>query len=1065
MCIDHASEREVVPETKAIGMAEEPVRKPATDVRKTVTFLFADVVDSSRLSLTLDPEALQNLFARYFDRMSSAIRRHGGNVEKFIGDEIMAVFGEPMRREDDALRAVRAAIEMREALTKLNSELEASWGVRLAHRVGINTGEVITGDDRQGQRFLTGEAVRVAKRLEEAASPDEILIGESTHRLVRDAVFAKLTGPRALKHGETFHAFIVISIAAHTPGIRRRFEAPFVGRARERKVIDTTFRDVVRHRTCHLLTILGDAGVGKSRLVLEIVASLPSDTLVARGRCLPYGEGITYRPLADIFREITKAEGLDLGKQSVARIAEYLAGDKKAGLIAETVAELLGFGGGKPGRGEETFWAVRRLFESLARERPLVIVVDDLHWAEATFLDLIEHLVDLSRGFPILIVAIGRPELLDAHPDWGSGRSNASMLMLEPLSEAESREMLSNLLDNTPLQPTLESMITGAADGNPLFAEEFVAMLVDEKLLARDKDTWVARGDLPDPPRIPSTIDALLGARLDRLPEHERAILTMAAIEGVVFHRSALVELARPMPNSVVHDGLRALVRRDLIRPGSPDFSGEEAYHFRHVLIRDTAYLSLSKHLRAELHERFAAWLDLKSEGHLREFDEIVGYHFEQAFQYRVALDSQDPLAASLAAQAAPRLEAAARRALGRSHLSSAITLLERLCIAAPQLLLKDDSRRRTLLAELGRALIECGRLAEAERILQDAERLATIANDELVASHVLVEQHFLRLLRVEAGGTEEAARATTLVMPVFNRYKDNLGLCRARRLEALLYWNEARAEAAAEAWKRAAAHARIAGDQHLYNEILTWIASSLWFGPTPASVGIRRCKAMLKEVHNSPESEAAILRHLGGFYGMVGQFELARRLLATSNAAYAELGFKLDAAMSQNEAVVELLAGNPAAAEQSLRPGFQALEEMGERMFRSTTAAFLARAVLELGREEEAEVLAQLSAQLASEGDLLSQVLWRGVRARLLARRSRLEEAEVLAREAVAFAQMTDFVNHRADALLDLAQVLRASLRVDEAMAAASEALRLFELKGNRVSASATKSWLEGST
>ncbi|TIL42409.1 MAG: tetratricopeptide repeat protein, partial [Mesorhizobium sp.] len=204
--------------------------------------------------------------------------------------------------------------------------------------------------------------------------------------------------------------------------------------------------------------------------------------------------------------------------------------------------------------------------------------------------------------------------------------------------------------------------------------------------------------------------------------------------------------------------------------------------------------------------------------------------------------------------------------------------------------------------------------------------------------------------------------------------------------------------------------------------------------------------------VHNSPESEAAILRHLGGLYGMVGQFELARQLLATSNTAYAELGFKLDAAMSQNEAVVELLAGNPAGAEESLRPGFQALEEMGERMFRSTTAAFLARAVLEQGREDEAEKLAELSAQLAAKGDLLSQILWRGVRARVLARRAQFEEAEMLAREAVAFAQMTDFVNHRADALLDLARVLKASLRVDEAVAAASEALRLYEIKGNRV-------------
>ena len=301
----------------------------------------------------------------------------------------------------------------------LNHELESVWGVQLAHRIGLNTGEVITGIDRQGHRFLTGEAVRVAKRLEEAAAPNEILIGEATHKLVRHAVVVESGGPRTLKHGEKFPAIVVVDVIAHATGFQRRFEAPFVGRERQRAMIDTIFRDLVSNRTCHLLTVLGEAGVGKSRLVLEFAGGLPGDVIVARGRCLPYGEGITYWPLADIIREITRAEGLDPRKQSVARIAEILAGDDKAELIAERVAELLGFGGGEPGTSEETFWAVRRLFEALARERPLVIVVDDLHWAESTFLDLIEHLVDFSRGFPIMIVCMARPELLRYAPRLG----------------------------------------------------------------------------------------------------------------------------------------------------------------------------------------------------------------------------------------------------------------------------------------------------------------------------------------------------------------------------------------------------------------------------------------------------------------------------------------------------------------------------------------------------------------------------------------------------------------------------------------------------------------------
>ncbi|MFZ0208642.1 MAG: AAA family ATPase, partial [Roseiarcus sp.] len=854
------------------GPEPEPEQKPTQDVRKTITILFADIVDSSRLSLTLDPEALGNLLGRYFDEMNSTIHRHGGIVEGSAGDGIMAVFGVPMLHEDDALRAVSAAVEMRDTLATLNHELETVWGVQLAHRIGLNTGEVFTGVNRQGHRFLSGEAVRVAKRLQEAAAPNEILIGEATHKLVRHAVVVEFSSPRALKHGEKFPAIIVVNVIARATGFQRRFEAQFVGRKRQRAMIETIFGDLVSARTCHLLTVLGEAGVGKSRLVSEVAGSLPSEVIVAHGRCLPYGEGITYWPLAEIVQEITRAGGGDPGKPSVAAIAEILAGHDKAKLIAERVAELLGFGEGEPGTREETFWAVRRLFEVMARERPLVIVVDDLHWAESTFLDLIEHLVDFSHGFPIMMIGTARPELLDMRPGWGSGKPNATTIALEPLSEAESREMILNLLDRLPLSPAVELRITRAVDGNPLFAEELVAMLVDEELLRRDEDCWVARSDLSELP-VPPTINALLAARLEGLPSLERAILTAAAVEGAVFHRSAVGKLACPVLDAL-EDGLLALVRRDLIRPEAPSFAGENAYRFRHVLIRDAAYRSVPKNARADLHERFAAWLELTAAGRLREFEEIVGYHFEQAFQYRVALGARDVLAASLAARACERLEAAGRRALVRSDLPAAISLLERVS----RLLPTGDPQRIVLLAELSSALIESGRLDHAGRVLDEAEGLTAGADDQRLAAHVLVQRQFLRLLHGEEGGLEEAARAAATVIPVFERLGDDLGLCRARRLEALIYWNEARAEAAGEAWRRAAAHARMAGDPHLHNEILTWIASSLWFGPTPASEGIRRCEAMREEVRESPESDAAILRHLGSLHAMVGRFDLARQ-------------------------------------------------------------------------------------------------------------------------------------------------------------------------------------------
>jgi predicted ATPase len=680
--------------------------------------------------------------------------------------------------------------------------------------------------------------------------------------------------------------------------------------------------------------------------------------------------------------------------------------------------------------------------------------MDDLHLAESTFLDLIDHLVDISRTSPIMIVCMARPEFLDTRAGWGGGKPNATTLSLEPLSEAECREIISNLFDHVPLPAVIEQRITSAADGNPLFAEELVAMLVDEQLLTREKDGWVARSNLSDLP-VPVTINALLAARLEGLPIHERAILTTAAVEGAVFHRGTVAELG-PTPGSMLDEGLLALVRRDLSRSDASDLSGEKVYRFRHGLIRDAAYRSLSKTARAELHERFAGSLEAKRTEWLRDFEEMAGYHLEQAFQYRVALGLRDSHAASLAAQAAARLEAAARQALGRSHLSAAIALLQRVCVLLPV----EDSRRRMLLPELGGALIECGRLAEAERTLQEAERLAGAANDERAVSHVIVQQQLLRLLRVEDGGTEQAARATASAIEVFNRSKDDLGLCQARRLEALLYWNEARAQAAAEAWESAATHARLAGDRHLYNEILTWIASSLWCGPTLASEGIQRCERMREEVRDSPESEAAILRHLGSLHAMIGKFDVARQLLAMSNAAYADLGLTLNSATSQSEAMVELLAGNPAGAEESLRKGYRALEEMGERAFLSTTAALLARSIFEQGRDEEAEELTNLSARLAAPGDILSQILWRSITARVLSKRAQMEKAEALARVAVALAQATDFINYRADALLDLSHVLKASRRVDEAMTSASEALQLYERKGNIVSASAVRLW-----
>lgn len=1020
----------------------------ASHVRKTVTSIFADLVGSSRLSLALDPEALRILLARYFDEQSAIVRRHGGTVEKYIGDSIMAVFGVPTLHEDDALRAVRAAVEMRSALGDLNRELEANWGIRLASRIGINTGEVIAADHAEGHLFVTGDAVTVAKRLEEAAEPNEILVAEATYRLVRHAVVVEPTGPRALGFGQSVDAFTVMSVLPDAPGLARHFGAPFVGRADERAELDAVFAAVVRDRACHLLTVVGPAGIGKSRLVREFTQGLPGAT-VLRGRCLPYGEGITYWPLTEMIREMTRAGGAEADGPAT-EIAARLAGDEKAGLIAGRVAEALGFGRAGGGSSEEIFWAIRRLFEALARAGPLVIVVDDLHWAEATFLDLIEHVTDHSRDGPILLICIARPELLEKHPAWGASRPNATRILLEPLSDAECRELVSNMLGGAPLPVAAEARITDAAGGNALFAEELVAMLVDERLITREPDRWIAASDLAELP-VPPTINALLAARVESLPPVERAILGAAAVEGEVFHRGAVRALARPVPEAF-DDGVEALVRRELILPGAADFAGQDAFRFRHILLRDAAYRLLPKGARSDLHERLAGWIETAAGDRLREFDEIVGYHLERAHQNRVALGLRDAHAAALAARACDRLEAAGRRALVRMDLPAAIGLLERVC----RLLATDDPRRIALLAELGAAMIEAGRLAEAGRVLDEAERLAAMADDARLASHALVQRQFLRLFLGE--GVEEAAAAAARVIPVLERLGDDMGLCHARRLEAWVNFNEWRAEAAAAACERAAGHARRAGDRHGYHEVLTRTASLLWFGPTPAAEAITRCEALRAEVRESPKSEAAILRQIACLHAIVGRFARARELIAASNATYADLGLTLFKAGSQHETYVELLAGNPAGAEKSARAAYRALEAMGERSYRSTTAANLALVLLELGRDEEAEALAEVSAQLGAKDDLATQVRWRRARARVLARRGETRAAEALAREALAIADTTDFLNDRAAALTDLSHVLEASRRWDDAVAVAKGAMKLYDLKGNLVAAAATR-------
>jgi hypothetical protein len=445
----------------------------------------------------------------------------------------MAVFGIPTLHEDDALRAVRAAAELRERLVDLNEELERNWGIRVETRTGVNTGRVVTGS---AETLATGDAVNVAARLEQTAAPGEVLLGETTYTLVRDAVSVEPVEPIELKgKRERTRAYRLLEVRAGAAGRERRMGSPMVGRDRQLALLLRAFDNATSDRACHLFTILGSAGVGKSRLAEEFLGSLPAQTRVLRGRCLPYGEGISFWPLAEAVREAAAIAEDDDAARAVRKLASLLAGEESADAMAERVATLIGLIEAIPGGEEEAFWAVRKLFERLADNEPVVAVFDDIHWAEPTFLDLIEHVADWSREAPILLICLARPELLDRRPTWGGGKLNATSLSLEPLSAEESELLIANFLGQAKLVGEARTRIAETAEGNPLFVEEMLGILIDDGRLVRRNNHWVATGDLANI-SVPPTIQALLAARLDRLEHEERSVIERASVEGQVFH-------------------------------------------------------------------------------------------------------------------------------------------------------------------------------------------------------------------------------------------------------------------------------------------------------------------------------------------------------------------------------------------------------------------------------------------------------------------------------------------------------------------------------------------------
>jgi class 3 adenylate cyclase/tetratricopeptide (TPR) repeat protein len=1014
----------------------------AQETRKTVTIVFSDLKGSTNLGEALDSESLREVMSRYFDEMREVLEQHGGRVEKYIGDAIMAVFGLPRLHEDDALRAVRAALAMQEALRTLNAELQERWGVQLENRTGVNTGEVIAGDATSGQRLVTGDAVNTAARLEQAAPALEILVGEPTYRLVSHAVEVEPVEPLPLKgKAEPVPAYRLLAAKDAVDTVARRHDRPLVGREAELAQLQAELALAAASRACRLVTILADAGVGKSRLIEEFERS--AEARVYSGRCLPYGRGHTYWPVSEIFRQAAAIPDDDTPEQAVARLSTLFPESQE---ITDRVASAIGLSSAQYPP-EELFWGIRKAFESLAADGPLVTVFEDIHWAESTLIDLIEHVVGTVKESPLIVLCASRPDLLEQRPGW----EVHELLRLEPLSEDESQRVIENVL-GAEVAARISGRVIEAAEGNPLFVEQLLSMLIDDGTLREVDGSWVTEGDLSDL-AIPDTINALLATRLDQLTPAQRAAIEPASVIGHVFEQAALNVLVEDSVREELDALLSGLVEKQLVKY-EPTVDEGPKFRFHHILIRDAAYNGILKRARATLHERFADWAEQVNRERSREaeYDELLGYHLEQSHDYLEGLGPLDAHGRELGDRAAGHLSSAGERAFARADMPAAANLLRR----AVTLLADQDRRRLELLPDLGEALMEIGEFAWAETFLDDAVEAAAATGDARLEAGAVLTRLLVRHPTAEdldSWRQEVEREAKRAIERLEGDDSAHAELAKAWRLLGFVHGTVLRYGEAAEAVQHATEHARLAGDTRQEARSASSYTLAALHGPTPVPEAIARSERLLAQGLATRQAEGLVLCVLAHLRAMQGDFDEARDLYTRARALLEELGVAVVAAWTSLESsAVEMLAGEPARAEERLRPDYETLTDMGEKFFLPLLTALLARSVLAQGRPEEAAEIAGTAINLAAEDDIEPQALSRGVRARILASEGKLDEAERLAREAVELMRKTDAPVKQGDALLDLAEVLVKSGQTRAAQAVIEESKKLYESKQSTV-------------
>jgi class 3 adenylate cyclase/tetratricopeptide (TPR) repeat protein len=1017
------------------------------DLRRNVSIVFADLVGSTVLGESLDAEALRYVTGRYFETMRAAVESHGGSVEKFIGDAVVALFGIPRVREDDAHRAVRAAVDMRSALSALNGELLADFAVTLQVRIGVNTGAVVVGERRAGGSPATGDAVNVAARLEQSASPGEILIGDDTYRLVRHAVVAESAGPFELKgKSAPVVAWRLLDVAPQVEAVRQLTLSTFVGRDPQLRLLGDAYRRVETDGTCQLVTVLGAAGLGKSRLAEEFVATLPT-ARVLYGRCLSYGQGATYWPLRAAVLDgvgLSGAEPVDTAASAFRAVLDDTPDS------ANVIDRLLAVAGYRRGETvpDDVPWAVRTFLEHLSRQRPVVLVIDDLHWAEEGLLDVIEHIADWSRDAPIMLLGLARPEFYESRPTWGGGKLNAMAVSLSKLDDAAT----ASLVEKHDLPPPLLRRIADTAGGNPLFVEQIVATLVDEGYLRMTDGVAVWSGGSPDSVswNMPPTVSALLSARIDRLPDDERAVLGCAAVTGVVVYVDAIAALiSKPAPE--VKRLLGLLVRKELLRPTTSDLSGQVAYRFLHVLVHDAAYEGLSKAGRARWHEDFATWLEsIPSEA---VPDEIVGSHLASAWDCRRQLGPATDRTRALAVRAARKFEAAARR-LELSDVVAAASLLQR----ALDMVEPTDPLRVDCLLLLAATRLQLG---EVDASIETLSRIPAIATPR----HRLLAEVMLCQSNANAGVMRLAASELVVerARQQFHAWGDDGGLAHTYLVMADLANYRLSYTDAAAAIDLAIKHADVAGDLGCVARARSQLCVLLLFGPTPAEEVIQRLDQLVIDSGSNPRVRAEAEMVTCVMHAMRGRFERARAIGADSRQHLADVGHRLWLAnLAQSTARVEELAGDLDAAELEYALSRAALEELGESSYLSTVAGMHARLLARRGKWEAAGEALELARRHGAPDDLMTQSLISETQALRAAAEGHSRTARSELDSAFGLMTGTYAPEDLAEAHVVAADVERALGNAAAERAHLERAVPLFEVRGNIVRGSSISARLE---